>query len=332
MQEAVVVGERKFAIKRAPKPVLDKDEVLIKVRCCGICGSDLHTYILGIPGRYGHEYAGDIVAVGSEGKGWKIGDRVTAESACSCDECYWCKQGDMGLCETFLERWGASAGGFATYTKAKSKQLHKLPPGLSYEEAALTEPTAVALHAVRLSGMLTGDVVAVLGLGPIGQLVARLAKISGAREVYASETSKSRIRLAKGAVDEVIDAKEIDPVARILVLTGGRGPDVVFECAGAVAPTHHAMTMTRKGGTIVIVGVSMNPAEIVVGSIALRELTIKGSMLFNPGEYGVALSLIAEKKIDVAPLITDILPLDRINEAFEKAASGEGGKILVKPN
>jgi len=331
MREAVVVGERKFAIKRAPKPMLDKDEVLIKVRYCGICGSDLHTYILGMPGRYGHEYAGDIVAVGSDVKGWKAGDRVTSESACSCNECYWCTQGDMGLCETFLERWGATAGGFATYTKIKYQQLHKLPPGLSYEVASLTEPTAVALHAVRLSGILTGDVVAVLGLGPIGQLVARLARISGAKAVYASETSKSRIKLAKGAVDEVIDAKKVDPAARILELTDGRGPDLVFECAGAVAPTMQAMTMTRKGGTIIIVGVCMNLAEIIVGSIALRELTIKGSMLFNPGEYSVALDLIAGKKIEVASLITDILPLDRINEAFEKATSGEGGKILVKP-
>jgi 2-desacetyl-2-hydroxyethyl bacteriochlorophyllide A dehydrogenase len=237
----------------------------------------------------------------------------------------------MGLCETFLERWGASAGGFATYTKTKYQQLHKLPPGVSYEEAALAEPTAVALHAVRLSRMLTGDVVAVLGLGPIGQLVARLARISGAKAVYASETSKSRIKLAKGVVDEVVDAKKVDPAARILELTDGRGPDLVFECAGAVAPTMQAMTMTRKGGSIVIVGVCMNLAEIIVGSIALRELTIKGSMLFNPGEYGLALDLIAGKKIDVAPLITDILPLDRINEAFEKATSGEGAKILVKP-
>jgi threonine dehydrogenase-like Zn-dependent dehydrogenase len=313
MREAQVVSERKFAVRRAPKPVLDKDEVLIKVRCCGICGSDLHTYILGMPGRYGHEYAGDIVAVGSDVKDWKTGDRVTAESASSCNECYYCIQGDMGLCETFLERWGASAGGFATFTKTKCQQLHKLPSGLSYEEASLAEPTAVALHAVHLSGIRTGDVVAVLGLGPIGQLVARLARISGAKAVYASETSKSRIKLAKGAVDEVIDAQKVDPAVRILGLTGGRGPDMVFECAGAVAPTMQAMTMTRKG------------------SIALRELTIKGSMLFNPGEFGVALSLIAGKKIDVAPLITDVFPLNRINEAFKKATSSEGGKILVKP-
>lgn len=331
MREAVLIGERKFVIRRAPKPVLNKDEVLIKVRYCGICGSDLHTYIQGLPARYGHEYSGNIVEVGSAVKGWKAGDRVTAESVSSCGECYWCIRGEMGLCETFYERWGATAGGFATYTKTKQQQLHRLPPKLSYEEAALTEPTAVALHAVRLSGMRTGDAVAVLGLGAIGQLVARLAKVSGARAVYASETSKSRIKLAKGAVDEVMDARAIDPVARILELTDGRGPDIVFECAGAVAPTKQALSLARKGGTVVIVGVSMDLAEFLPGNIALRELTVKGSMIFSPGEYALALNLIANKKIDVAPLITDVLPLDRINEAFEKAAGGEGGKILIKP-
>ena len=331
MLEAVLVGERKFAIRRAPKPVLKEDEVLIKVRYCGICGSDLHTYIQGLPARYGHEYAGDIVEVGSAVKGWKAGDRVTAESVSSCGECYWCMRGEMGLCETFYERWGDTAGGFATYTKTRQQQLHKLPSGLSYEEAALTEPTAVALHAVRVSGMRTGDAVAVLGLGAIGQLVARLVKVSGARAVYASETSKSRIKLAKGVADEVIDAKANDPVARILELTDGRGPDLVFECAGATTPTQQALALARKGGTIVIVGVSMNTAEFLPANIALRELTVKGSMIFAPGEYALALNLIAGKKIDVAPLITDVFPLKYINRAFEKTASGEGGKILVKP-
>jgi 2-desacetyl-2-hydroxyethyl bacteriochlorophyllide A dehydrogenase len=331
LREAVLVGERKFAVRRAPKPVLNKDEVLIKVRYCGICGSDLHTYIQGLPARYGHEYSGDIVEVGSGVKGWKAGDRVTAESVTSCGECYWCIRGEMGLCETFYERWGETAGGFATYTRTKQQQLHKLPPKLSYQEAALTEPTAVALHAVRLSGMRTGDAVAVLGLGPIGQLVARLAKISGARAVYASETSKSRIKLARGEVDEVIDAKTVDPVARILELTEGRGPEVVFECAGATVPTQQALALAIKGGTIVIVGVSMDLAEFLPANVALRELTIKGSMIFSPGEYALALNLIAGKKIDVAPLITDVLPLKDINKAFEKAASGEGGKILIKP-
>jgi len=271
------------------------------------------------------------VQVGSGVNGWKAGDRVAAECIAPCGECSWCARGEIGLCVDFDQAWSQNPSGFATFTRAKSRQLHRVPPHVSYEEAALVEPAAVALHAVRLSKMEAGDVVAVLGLGPIGQLVARLAKISGAGAVYGSETSQSRIDLARGAVDEVIDASAGDVVARINELTGGRGPDVVFECAGAVATTQQALTVARKGGTVLLVGVCLNPVEIVAGSVALKELTIQGAMIFGAGEYGSALSLIADKKLDVVPLITSVMPLDDINEAFEKAASGEGGKILVKP-
>ena len=272
-----------------------------------------------------------VVEVGKGVKGWKTGDRVAAECIGSCGECYWCIRGEMGLCEDFDLAWSQSTGGFATYTKVKCNRLHQLPSQVSYEQAALAEPTAVALHAVRLSGMGLGDVVAVLGLGPIGQLVVRLVKIAGARAIYAAEVSQSRIELARDIVDEVIDANVGDAAARIHELTGGRGPDVVFECAGAVSTTQQAIAMARKGGTVLLVGVGIHPVEMLAGSVALRELTIKGSMVFGAGEYATALNLIADRKIDVAPLITSVMPLDDINEAFEKAVSGEGGKILIKP-
>ncbi|MGB3129280.1 MAG: zinc-binding dehydrogenase [Dehalococcoidia bacterium] len=331
MREAILEGKRKFVVRDVPEPVLDEDEVLIKVRYCGICGSDLITYVEGVPARHGHEYAGEIVEVGKGVKGWKTGDRVAAECIGSCGECYWCIRGEMGLCEDFDLGWSQSTGGFATYTKVKCNRLHQLPSQVSYEQAALAEPTAVALHAVRLSGMGLGDVVAVLGLGPIGQLVVRLVKIAGARAIYAAEVSQSRIELARDIVDEVIDANVGDAAARIHELTGGRGPDVVFECAGAVSTTQQAIAMARKGGTVLLVGVGIHPVEMLAGSIALRELTIKGSMVFGAGEYATALNLIADRKIDVAPLITSVMSLDDINEAFEKAVSGEGGKILIKP-
>jgi 2-desacetyl-2-hydroxyethyl bacteriochlorophyllide A dehydrogenase len=331
MRQAILEGKRKFVVRDIPEPVLDEDEVLIKVQFCGICGSDLITFIEGIPARYGHEYAGDIVELGKGVKGFEIGDRVTAESISSCGDCYWCRRGQINLCENFDTLWTQSACGFATYTKAKYHQLHKLPPEVSYEESALAEPTAVALHSVMLSGVGIGDVVAVLGLGPIGQLVARLVKLAGARAVYATEASQSRIELARGAVDEVININVAEPVNRILELTGGNGADLVFESAGAVSAAQQAMTMARKGGAIVIVGVCIHPVEILAGSIALRELTIRGSMVFSAGEFATALNLIADRKIDVAPLITSVMPLDDINEAFEKAVSGEGGKILIKP-
>jgi len=331
MREAILEGKREFVVRDVPEPVLDEGEVLIKVQYCGICGSDLITYIQGVPARYGHEFSGDIVEVGKGVKGWEIGDRVTAECIIPCGECYWCIRGEMGLCENFDVAWSQPPGAFATYTKAEYHRLHRFTPETSYEEAALVEPTAIALHAVRLSKMAAGDVVAVLGLGPIGQLVARLAKISGARAVYATEASQSRIDLAKGVADEVIDVNILNPVDRILELTGGRGPDVVFECAGAISTTQQAVALVRKGGTVVIAGVSLHPVETFVSNIILRELTVKGSMLFHSAEFATALSLIRDKRIDVAPLITSVMPLDDINEAFEMAVRGEGGKILIRP-
>ena len=331
MRAAILEGESKFVIREVPDPVLDEDEVLIKVQYCGICGSDLDTFIGGVPISHGHEYSGDIVELGSHVKGWEVGDRVTAESISSCGECYWCRRGEMGICEKFAESWVQRTAAFATYTKARYQQLHRIPPELTYQEAALTEPLAVALHVVRLSGMQVGDVVAVLGLGPIGQLVARLAKISGARAVYATESSQSRIKLAMDVVDDVIDVSSVNPIDRIFELTGGRGPDVVFECAGVISTTQQSINLVRKGGIIVIAGLCFNQVEIPVSNLVLKELNLRGSMCFYPGEYASALNLMKDRRIDVIPLITDVMPLDDINEAFRKALRREGGKILITP-
>jgi 2-desacetyl-2-hydroxyethyl bacteriochlorophyllide A dehydrogenase len=331
MREAVLEGKQGFVVREAPEPALGEGEVRMRVRYCGICGSDLHTYIEGIPSRYGHEYSGDVVEIGPGVTKWEVGDRVAAESIPSCGACDWCARGEQNLCDEFYVSWAGTATGFATSTTVRSSQLHRLAPEVSYEEAVLAEPTAVALHAVKLSGVGVGDVVAVLGLGPIGQLVARVATLSGAAVVYATEASQTRIDLAKGAVDEVIDVSASDPVARILDLTGGRGPDVVFECAGAVSSTQQALAMARKGGTIVVAGICAHPVEMFISNVALRELTVKGAMCFCAGDYASALELIRRRKIDVMPLVTDVMPLDDINGAFEKAVRGDGCKILVRP-
>jgi 2-desacetyl-2-hydroxyethyl bacteriochlorophyllide A dehydrogenase len=331
MRAAVLEGKRKFLIKEVPEPVLEKDEVLIKVKYCGICGSDLHVFKEGAGVGFGHEFSGDVAAMGSEVKGFRKGQRVAVEPIVSCGECFWCQRGELGLCEQYFIALMEYKGAFATYVKAKYYHIHKLPRGLSYEEGAIIEPTTCALHAVRVSGMRKGDVVAVLGLGPIGQLVARVAKVSGAKAVYASEVSPLRLKMARGAVDEAIDAKTINPVDRILELTGGRGPDIVFECAGTVATTQQSIALVRKGGTVVIVAICFETVELPVSNINLRGLTVKGSMCFSPGEYAAALKLIKDKKIDVAPLMRRRMPLAKINEAFETALRGAGGKILIKP-
>jgi len=330
MRAAMIEDKRKIVIRDVPEPVLDRDEVLIKVKYCGICGSDLHIYLDGLSLGLGHEYSGDIVEMGPDVEGWEIGEPVVVEY-CGCEECYWCRRGEIGLCDKlFRHATGKKVGAFATYVKAKYNRLLKLSDGLTYEQGAIVEPTDVALHAVNISGMKVGDVVAVLGLGPIGQLVARLAK-PGARAVYATEMSPSRMELARNVVDEVINPKVTDPVDRIRELTDGLGPDIVFECAGNVATIQESIALARKGGTIVVVGNCFDAVETSFIDIVLKGLTIKGSLSSSVGDYISAFNLIKNKRIDVNPLFTDKFPLEDINEAFEKALKGEGGKILVKP-
>ncbi len=331
MRAAVLEDRRKLVIKDVSKPVLNKDEVLIRVQYCGICGSNLHIYVEGIGIGLGHEFSGDIVEMGSEVDGWEIGDRVAINPRVPCLECYWCRRGEVGLCDKLFLRATRHQGAFATYAKAKYVQLYKLPDELTYEEGTMVEPTACALHAIRLSGMKVGDVVAVLGLGPIGQLIARLAKMSGAKAVYATEISRSRVELAKDVVDLVINPKIADPVDRILDLTGGRGPDIVFECAGKVETTQESIALARRGGTVIIPGMCFEAVETSFIDVVLKGLTLRGSLAWSVGEFAMAFDLIKNRRIDVKPLFTDRFPIEDINQAFEKALKCEGGKILVKP-
>jgi len=331
MRSAILEDSRRFAVREVPDPVLGKDEVLIRVQYCGICGSDLHIYEMGTAIRPGHEFSGDIVEVGSDVKGWSIGDRVAVEPRISCGRCYWCERGEIGLCDQFYVALEQYQGAFATYTKAANYQLHRLPDDLSYEHAALIEPTTCAVHAIRLSQMQEGDTVAVLGLGPIGQLVARVARALGAKAVYGTEKSQSRVEIAKDVADEVVDVNLTNPVDRILELTHGTGPDIVFECAGNVETSQQSIPLVRKGGTIVVAGICFDWVETPISSIVLKGLTVKGSICFSDGEYPYAFDLIKDRRIDVAPLVTCKMPLDEINEAFEMALRGEGGKILIQP-
>ena len=329
MRAAMLEGKRKVVIRDVPDPVLDKDEVLIKVKYCGICGSDLHIYVDGLNLSLGHEWSGDIVEMGPDVKGWEIGDPVVVEFS-GCGECYWCKRGEIGLCDKLVSHiTGKKIGGFATFVKAKYDRLLKLSDGMTYEQGAIVEPTDVALHALDISGMKLGDVVAVLGLGPIGQLAARLAKLS-AKAVYASEINQSRIELARNVVDEVINPKVTDPVDRILELTGGMGPDVVLEFAGKAETIQESIALARKGGTVIIGSNCFETVETSFLDIVMKALIIKGCRAIV-GDFGAAFNLIKKKRIDVNPLFTDKFPLEDINQAFEKALKGEGGKILVAP-
>jgi (R,R)-butanediol dehydrogenase/meso-butanediol dehydrogenase/diacetyl reductase len=332
MRAAILEDRKKLVIKDVPKPIIEKDEVLVKVQYCGICGSNLHIYSEGINIGLGHEFSGTIVKIGSEVDGWKIGDRVAVNPRLPCQECYWCLRGEIGLCEKLYKRATTIQGAFATYAKANRIQLYKLPDNLTSEEGTIVEPTACALHAIKISGLKIGDVITVLGLGPIGQLVARLAKIAGAEAIYATEISPSRIELARDVTDLIINPESSDPTDKILDLTKGVGSDIIFECAGNPNTIQDAIKLTKKRGKIIIPGMCFEPVETSFIDIVLKELTLRGSLAWSIGEFNLAFDLIKERRIDVKPLFTDIFSFEEINKAFEKALKGEGGKILVRIN
>ncbi|MBE0479768.1 MAG: alcohol dehydrogenase catalytic domain-containing protein [Dehalococcoidia bacterium] len=331
MKAAVLEGKRIFAVRDLADPVPGPGEVLVKVRYCGICGSDLHIFSEGAAVGAGHEYSGDIAAVGEGVTGWAVGDRVAVEPCISCGECFWCQRGEIGLCENYYAALVEYKGAFATHTRVDSGRLYPVPHHITYEEAALIEPATCAFHAVKLSGLREGDTVAVLGLGPIGQLVARLARAMGAGAVYASEISRSRIALAGDIADAVIDPGSANTVDEILRLMNGKAPDVVFECAGNTLSTQESLALVRKGGTIVAAGICLDPVHLSFSNIVLRGLTVKGSICWTRGEYASTFELVKEGRIELRSLVTDVMPLDRINDAFEKASRADGGKILISP-
>lgn len=334
MKAAVLEDSRKFAIREVPKPILDRDEALLKVRYCGICGSDFHLYKHGGMGRIlGHELSGDVVELGSNVEGWRVGDRVTIDPHTTCYECYWCKIGKTELCE----RAGATGidrnGGFATYVKVKSQQLYKLPDELTYEQGALIEPLTVVLHGFRLSGIKMGDTVAVLGLGPLGQFAVRTAKALGASAVYATDIDESRLALARSVADEVINSKKVDSSERMLELTNDMGPDVVLECSGAGEASQQAIALPKKGGIVVFVGICFDSIEVSpFRDLVFKQLTVKGSYHTSASDFIQAIDVLKSKKIDVDSIITSKIPLEEIGEkGFESALKGQGGKILVMP-
>ena len=342
MRAAVLEDAGKIVVKDVPKPSPREEEVLVKVKYCGICGSDLHAYKTGMYGLgliMGHEFSGDIVELGSDVKGWDVGDKVIKKPD-SCGECYYCRRGLINLCEKGVERveYGLgifSNGAYAEYVVVPTSGLLKLPDELTYEQGTMVDPLSTPIRAVRFSKMELGDTALILGAGPLGLLTLQCAKLAGARAVYVTEKAKKRIELAKKlGADEVLNPDEVDIRSRILELTDNRGPDVVFECVGVPDTILDAIGTVRSAGKIVIEGIFDEDVKTRFLDIVLNEIGIKGVFAYNDHDYRRAVELIRKKSVDVNSLITDIISLNDIAEkGFEALIKPEkeSVKILVAP-
>jgi len=344
--KAVVKAKRgpgNVELREVDVPEIAPDEVLIEVKSSGICGTDIHIYhdlaFYTPPVILGHEYAGVITQVGREVSNFNVGDRVTSPATIPCGVCFMCKINRANRCIGEQKKiLGAhkADGTFTRYVAVPSKILHKIPDALSFDEAAVVEPAACAIHNVsERVGIEPGDTVVVLGPGPMGLLSLQVAKASGAEKVIITgvNADKDRLRLAENlGADMTINVEEEDAVAIIKSVTDGLGADVVIEASGASAARKQAFNLVRRCGKVGLIGLTGRPTDINLDKIVEGELDVKGSWGTIWTSWRKALKMISSGKIKVAPLITSKLPLEKWYEGFKMMEEKKALKVLLIPS
>jgi len=327
MKLAVLTKAGCITIEERPEPVAGPGEVVVAVSHCGICGSDVHGYLNGImvrPGTVmGHECVGTVAQVGNGAGFWKTGDRVAVKPMAECGVCHYCRRGQFSLCSK-ASRHGiglvpGADGGFADFVKIlqPDKMLLPLPDEITFEEAVLIEPLATSLHAVRLSGLQPGDSVVVLGAGTIGLGIIQLVRLGGARKIVVVEPSLKKRALARQfKADVTLDPEEEGDELKKKVrnLLGGLGADVVFECAGVPRSLQTSYTLVKKGGQVLLVGVNEEKVSIAPFWLSVREIELKGVFGYYD-EFPLVIDFLTQKRIDAVSMLTDVIPLARIEKA-----------------
>ena len=342
--KALLLSEyKKLDVVDMPMPEIGEDDVLVRVRACGICGSDIHGYD-GSTGRripplvMGHEAAGVIERTGSAVEGFAPGDRVTFDSTVSCGKCHFCRQGQINLCDnrTVL---GVSCGdyrrhgAFAEYVSVPARILYRLPESLPFERAALIEAVSIAVHAVSRHVPNPDHAVLVVGSGMIGVLVIQVLRDKGCRNIIAVDVDDDKLALAtRVGAGRTVNAKDIDVPAAIRDLTGGQGAHVSFEVVGHGSTVMNAIRSLRKGGTAVLIGNLSPRVEIPLQEVVSREISVLGSCA-SSGEIPECIDLLARGAVDVDPLISLKASLDEAPELFERLYGGDKRlmKVILQP-
>jgi L-iditol 2-dehydrogenase len=343
MKSLLLTDYNKFSIEDMPRPEPGPHEVLIRVAACGICGSDVHGYD-GSSGRripplvMGHEAAGVVAAVGTQVTGFKVGDRVTFDSTVYCGECMFCRRGDVNLCDR-REVIGVSCGdyrrhgAFAEFIAVPERIVYKMPDCMSFPEAAMLEATAVALHAVKVSGVKQGDTALVVGAGMIGLLTMQAARAAGVARVLIADIDETRLTLG-----ELLGADEALPGTGGLIAeatmkrTRGVGADVVFDAVGYSNTVVESIDSVRKGGTVVLIGNIAPEVRIPLQKVVSRQIRLQGSAA-SSGEYPLAIDLLASGRMQVRPLISAVAPLEEGPRWFERLHAQEPNlmKVVLSP-
>lgn len=323
MLKQIMTAPGKIKFEEVPVPKPCEGQVLIKIKDIGICGSDIHVYhgkhpFTKYPVTQGHEVSGEIAAVGSGVNALQAGQKVTAEPQIYCGKCYPCRHGKYNLCEN-LKVMGFQAPGMAAeYFAVDAQKVTPLPEDMTYEEGAMIEPLAVAVHAVKRAGDVRGMKIAVLGAGPIGNLVAQTAKGLGADKVMITDISDFRLKKAeKCGIDFCVNTKTKDFGEAMLEAFGPDKADVIYDCAGNNITMGQAIKYARKGSTIILVAVFAGMAEVDLAVANDHELDINSSMMYRHDDYLCGIELLQENKVHLKPLISKIFSFRDYLEAYK---------------
>jgi (R,R)-butanediol dehydrogenase/meso-butanediol dehydrogenase/diacetyl reductase len=343
MKVPVLVSLAKIEFQDRPKPEIQSGDVLVQVEYCGICGTDIHAYLNGIPFPLGtvmgHECSGVVAEVGDGVKDFQPGERIVVRPG-PCGKCYWCQRGQYSLCPQGLERAISTQkhdGAFAEYVKIEypDEMLIKFPSSISFKEAALIEPLSTTLHGVRSSRFKAGDCVVVIGAGMIGLGIIQFLRLGGAGKIIVLEISSQKTEIArKLGADVVLNplSEEEGLKEKIFDITNGIGADIVFECVGLTSTLQTSINYVKRGGQVMVIGINLKAVPIDALTIVVKEVNMKGVFGFYD-EFKYVIEFLDKKRINTDLLISDIIPLSDIEEKGFKQmlASNEKVKILVRP-
>jgi 2-desacetyl-2-hydroxyethyl bacteriochlorophyllide A dehydrogenase len=336
MKAAVMHGAKDIRTETVPDPVCESHGVIIQVKACGVCGSDLHVYKRDDQAGtiFGHEFSGDIVEVGSQVQGIKTGIRVTAVGFKPCGECFWCKQGKMHRCSNMALLGYQFPGAMAQFVHvpfaALGRSIFPLPEELTYEDGASVEPLSISYFSVNRAQPKESETVAVIGLGVIGLYAIQVLKAMGVGKILVSGRRPSRLATAKicGA-DVVIDASKDDAVKTIMQATANLGVNTVLECAGTQLTFDQSVAMARGGGKIMLVGIYEEALRWEPLSVISKNLTLIGCL---GGNFPASIELLKSGKVKTKNMITHRFSLDQAAEAFRTQLQDPSAiKVMIKP-
>ena len=331
MKAGLYIGEKSCVVREVSSTAPKADEVQIDVAYTGLCGTDLHVFHgdmdsrVSLPAIIGHEMSGTIRTVGDEVSGWHIGDTVTVMPLKWCGTCSACLSGHSHICERLNFVGIDSPGSLQEHWNVPASLLVRVPEGLSLRDAALAEPSAVAVHDVRRAALQIGEKAIVIGGGPIGVLVALVARAAGA-DVVISEVDSFRREVATSLGISTVDPREVDIGTFVSEWTGGGGANIAFEVSGTQPGIEAALAAVAVRGRVVVVGIHPVAREVSLHRVFWRELSIVGARVYQRQDFEVALRLLADGVIPAETLISRVMPLSGIADAFSALESG--GQVM----